>query len=127
MTTLLNVTMYLFQLVYWGLLLVLCKWLYDGTVKSEHASANGKIISATGAVLTAVGVDSCFSAFFVFVPESLFGISADVLNGVHSVQGLTHIPVVFAGWMIFVGSALVWVGVLSKRWRKPQAEGLEQH
>ncbi|MGY6257303.1 hypothetical protein ACXIVK_27980 [Paraburkholderia caledonica] len=114
---------YLLQVTYWMMLVALCKWLYVDTVKNEYASSKGKLIGATGAVLALIGFDSCMSAFFNFV-RALLGDRPDLYDPgfyerMYRVHGIAHLPVSVAGAMVLVGGGLLYWGVYSWSFTRP--------
>ncbi|CAB3754909.1 hypothetical protein [Paraburkholderia humisilvae] len=119
-----NLLQYLLQLTYWMGLAVLVKWLYIDTVRNMYAFSSGKAIGACGAAIALLGLDSCGDAFFRFVRDSL-GERPDaydpgVWERMYRVHGITHLPVDVAGSMLLVGGALVYWGVFSWRFTRPE-------
>jgi len=124
MVFLTNIVQYLLQLAYWMSLAVLCKWLYVDTAKNEYAYSKGKLIGAIGAVLGLIGLDSCMSAFFNFVRDSFGGRPDMYYPGVYErmyrVHGIAHLPVSVAGAMVLVGVGLLFWGVYSWSFTRPE-------
>ncbi|MFP3637591.1 hypothetical protein [Paraburkholderia sp. SIMBA_054] len=123
-----NIVQYLLQLAYWMMLAVSCMWLYRNTVKNKYAFAKGKLIGAVGSVLGLIAFDSCMNAFFNFARDA-FGDRPDmyepgVYERMYRVHGLAHLPVDSAAAMLLVGVGLLYWGVFSWRFTRPELSDL---
>ncbi|WP_124825627.1 MULTISPECIES: hypothetical protein [unclassified Burkholderia] len=121
-----NIGNYLMQVVYWMTLAIFCIWLYVDTVESQHTSALGKLIGLVGGVFGLVGFDSCSNAFYDFVRYAMGNrpgmYEPGLYERMYRVHGFTHLPAEIAGAMMAVGVGLLYWGVYSERFARPESK-----